>query len=137
MKIYLASSWKNPFYEDVRNFLELQGHNVYDFKNPEYAFNWREFSIFSPNDYIGVLQHERCQRAFRHDMEALRSCNVCILLLPCGKSAHMEAGWARGAGKFTAVYIGAREIDPDLMHLMADAFVTNLRELKEILDVLR
>lgn len=136
MKIYLASSWKNPFYEDVRNFLELLGHSVYDFKNPEYAFNWREFQLFGASDYLHVLRQHRCLVAFHRDMEALRSCDTCILLLPCGKSAHMEAGWARGAGKRLIIFVNDRELDPYLMHLMADAFVKSIAELREVLHVM-
>lgn len=33
-KIYVASSWRNPFQQEVVNILRDLGHEVYDFKNP-------------------------------------------------------------------------------------------------------
>ena len=41
-----------------------------------------------------------------------------VLLMPCGRSAHLEAGWAIGAGKPTAILLSAGE--PELMYKMAD-----------------
>ena len=33
-KIYVASSWRNVFQQDVVDILRDLGHEVYDFKNP-------------------------------------------------------------------------------------------------------
>lgn len=33
-KIYVASSWRNVFQQDVVDILRNLGHEVYDFKNP-------------------------------------------------------------------------------------------------------
>jgi hypothetical protein len=50
--------------------------------------------------------------------------------MPCGVSASLEAGWARGNGKFLIVYVpGLRE--PDLMVKMADLVTDSLEELCE------
>ena len=38
-------------------------------------------------------------------VEALRACDGCVLVLPSGRSAHLEAGWAAGAGKRVVVYV--------------------------------
>ena len=29
---------------------------------------------------------------FHNDIEAMEACDVCVLVLPCGRSAHTEAG---------------------------------------------
>jgi hypothetical protein len=56
-------------------------------------------------------------------MDALRMADTCILVNPCGKSAHAELGWAAGAGKLTAAW--CPEIrEPDLMLKMA-GYITN------------
>ena len=36
-KIYVASSWRNPFYPDVVETLRKAGHDVYDFRNPPHG----------------------------------------------------------------------------------------------------
>ena len=42
-------------------------------------------------------------RQFRNDIEAMEACDTCVLVLPCGRSAHTEAGWFAGRGKKTMV----------------------------------
>lgn len=44
-KIYVASSWRNSFQQDVVKFLRDVGHEVYDFKNPPHGrggFSWSD-----------------------------------------------------------------------------------------------
>ena len=49
----------------------------------------------------------------------MRWADACVLLLPCGASAHLEAGWFSGAGKPVAVV--APEIrEPELMYKCFD-----------------
>lgn len=36
-KIYVASSWRNVFQQDVVGILRDLGHEVYDFKNPPHG----------------------------------------------------------------------------------------------------
>ncbi len=71
-----------------------------------------------------MLQHPIAQAGFKSDMDALRECDVCLLVLPCGRSAHLELGWAAGAGKKTVV-LEPDPIEPDLMYLMCDRLCTS------------
>ena len=52
----------------------------------------------------------------------MRWCDACLLLLPSGRSAHLEAGWSLGAGKAVAVLchycLDPDEFEPELMYLM-------------------
>jgi hypothetical protein len=52
-------------------------------------------------------------------MNALKASDACVLVNPCGQSAHAELGFAAGAGKLTAAW--CPEIrEPDLMLKMAE-----------------
>lgn len=45
MKIYVASSWRNIYQQDIVLFFRNEGHEVYDFKNPsegDNGFHWSE-----------------------------------------------------------------------------------------------
>lgn len=45
MRIYIASSWKNPYQQHVVTALRATGHDVYDFRNPtpgDHGFDWRQ-----------------------------------------------------------------------------------------------
>lgn len=138
MRIYLASSWRNTYYKAVRAILLSEGHDVYDFRGEE-AFHWQEVN---PNYMYGklcdastmqsMLSHGLSDRGFDADMRALRECDVCVLLLPCGRSAHLEAGWAIGEGK--PVYIFLPDIveylyEPELMYKMASRVVSSMSQL--------
>lgn len=110
MKVYVASSWRNPWQIGVVRLLRAAGHDVYDFREPEpgvRGFAWSdidpEWRAWQARAYREALQHPIAERGFERDMLALRSCDACLLVLPCGNSAHLELGYAVGAGKKTAV----------------------------------
>ena len=137
MKVYVASSWRNPIQPDVVARLRAEGFEVYDFRNPSGApgdcgFAWseieRRWQDWTPEEYIRALDHPSAVSGFAADMNALRSCDACVLVEPCGISAHLEFGWAVGAGRLGVVLVpGIRE--PELMLRMADAFAFNLNEV--------
>ena len=111
MKIYVASSWRNLLQPTVVAALRKDGHDVYDFKNPpnKSGFNWKEidpdWQAWKPEQYIQALEHPLSEEGFESDMSALERAEVVVLVLPCGASAHAEAGWAAGAGKDVIVLI--------------------------------
>lgn len=146
MKIYVASSWRNPSQSEVVAALRSAGHDVYDFRNPQSGgppgapdrgFAWSEIDP----DWLGwngerfrdlLLTHPTAERGFRADADALAWCDVCVLLLPSGRSAHLEAGWAAGAGKRLVILL-AEENEPELMYRFAAEIVCSLGELVEVL----
>ena len=121
MRIYVASSWRNNQQPDVVELLLGLGHEVYDFRNP----------VAGDDGFRAALEHPIAQRGFALDMTALLRCDACVLVLPCGRSAHLELGWAAGAGKRTAVFMSTRE-EPELMYrMLTDGVITSLSELAQ------
>jgi hypothetical protein len=109
--IYVASSWRNPWQPAVVHLLRGWGFAVYDFRNPkpgDHGFHWRgidpDWRDWSPERYRHGLTHPIAEAGFKLDMDALRASDACVLVQPCGTSAHLELGWAAGAGKRTAVF---------------------------------
>jgi hypothetical protein len=135
MRIYVASSWRNEVQKAVVLGLRAMGHEVYDFKNPAPGNNGFAWSGIDPHwkqwdteAFRRALQHPIAQGGFALDMNALRTCDACVLVLPCGRSAHLELGWAAGAGKRTFVLSPDPE-EPELMYLMCDGIYSRLSEL--------
>lgn len=127
MYIYVASSYKNILQPLVVATLRSAGHQVHNYRNPSIdgcGFNWQELEPdigvpmeqWSPQNYRTALQHPKAGTAFSRNMEALRLCDACVLVLPCGQSASWEFGWALGAGKHGAVVI-FDYAQPELMYL--------------------
>lgn len=142
MKIYVASSWRNPIQQEIVKILTDAGHQVYDFRNPKpgnHGFAWSEVNAdwlqWTPEQFVRDLYsgHPAVERGFSFDREALDWAECCVLVLPCGRSAHLEAGYAAGKGKRTIFYLHPDKFEPELMYRLGDACVTNheglLREL--------
>jgi hypothetical protein len=138
-KIYVASSWRNEFYEDVVSLLRAAGHDVYDFRNPpsgDEGFKWscvaEDYMDWAPQEYRKQLMHPKAVRQFDNDIRAMESCDVCVLVLPCGRSAHTEAGWFAGRGREVYAYIPVRQ-EPELMYKLFTGVCCTMDELLEAL----
>lgn len=148
MNIYVASSWRNPVQQTIVHTLRSVGHSVYDFRNPpdRTGFAWSEidpeWKSWDARQLRDALRHPAAQAGFAADMGALEACDACVLVLPCGLSAHLELGWASGAGKKTVVLALPQfePYEPELMYLMVeverrlDHFCLSIHEM---LDALR
>jgi hypothetical protein len=137
VKIYVASSWRNPYQQNVVAVLRAEGHDVYDFRNPpgRAGFAWKQVSDkppheWTPEDWRTTLQHPDAIAGFNADMGALEGCDACVLVLPCGRSAHLELGWAAGAGRRTYVLAAPTLDEPELMVKMCSGVVLTLDELR-------
>lgn len=85
--------------------------------------------------YLHGLDHPRAAEGFARDMDALIAAEVCILVNPCGQSAHMEMGYAVGAGKQTIAW--CPEIrEPDLMIKMVGKMFQDWEALESHLQLL-
>ena len=141
--IYLATSWRNEAQPALVERLRREGHEVYDFRNPPggTGFAWSQVPLHGgankdsipAGDYLEVLDHPIAKAGFRADMSALFAADIVLLVLPCERDAHLELGWAVGAGKETVILLD----DPckaSLMYLMVDHIVTNTDELLDWLS---
>lgn len=84
-------------------------------------------------DYIKSLNHPVAEIGFKSDIEAMRWAEICVLLLPCGKSAHSEAGWMQGAGKPTYVLLTDKQ-EPELMYKLFSGVFSNIDDLISVLN---
>ncbi len=134
MKIYVASSWRNDYQPYIVRALRGVDDDVYDFRHPEpgdNGFAWRDIDDawqgWSVAEYVESLDHPLAKEGFRKDFAAMQWADVCVLVMPCGRSAHLEAGWFVGAGK--PLLILASKAEPELMYKMADSIHGGLNSL--------
>lgn len=80
------------------------------------------------------MRHPLAERQFEADLEALKAADTCVLVLPCGRSAHTEAGWIAGAGKRVIAYM-PEMVEPELMYNLFDKVVGCLDELSQSLSL--
>jgi len=104
---FIASRWRNrdKVLELVKG-LRKRDKTVFSF----FEGSKKVFSIFdSKLDPESVMKKfestkkwqkdQRVRKIFEKDLEGLKNSQILILLLPAGKSAHIEAGIAYGLGK--------------------------------------
>ena len=148
MRVYVASSWRNEERQQavVRALRDI-GHEVYDFRNPtpgDHGFSWRQCvdngedpdalrdAMQDPAFFRDhVLKHPVARAGFKKDMDALSSAEATVLVLPCGRSAHLELGYATGARQHTVVLLDDPMSEPELMYLMNSVICTTLDEVVE------
>lgn len=134
MKIYVASSWRNHLQPGIVHVLRRCGHEVYDFRHPAAGvsgFSWSEIDPqwldWTSAQYREALKHPIAARGYAHDIDALRACEACVLVLPSGRSASWEFGYAMGQGKrgFVVMFDKA---EPELMYREA-TIITTMNEV--------
>lgn len=146
VKIYIASSWKNAemafstaIYLRKRNFVV----DVFcDNTTGRYVFHWSEMLIspdksISKLNAITFLEDKRSQRAFKEDKKWLDWCDACVLVLPAGNSAHLEAGYIKGQSKELIIYapLGFPQGEFDVMYGFADLMTDEIEKvIKELKD---
>lgn len=147
--VYVASSWRNPMQVAVCAALRSAGIPHYDFRNPEggTGFSWKEVQPgydgprigtepprekgsdwVNINTYYEMVEHERAIEGYEADFGAMQRADSFVMVLPCGKSAHLELGWAAGQGVHTAVLL-EDPMEPELMYRMCDYLSPNLFDL--------
>lgn len=140
MHIYVASSWRNTYYPEVVQALQDAGHKVYDFRNPptgDPRFHWTDIDSncinWTPFEYQTNLSHPLAERQFKNDIDAMSACDACVLVLPCGRSAHTEAGWFTGKGKKVYAFIPDKDsFEPELMYKLFTKVCISLEDLIKI-----
>ena len=143
MNIYVASSWRNDSQPGIVRVLREHYHAVYDFRNPvkgDSGFHWSEidphWEDWDTRQYIKGLTHPLAEDGFDKDFAAMKWADACVLVMPCGRSAHLEAGWFTGAKKPLLILVN--KCEPELMYKISDGvydtigpLVGRLRDIEE------
>ena len=134
-RIYVASSWRNPYQPDIVRSLRMHGHEVYDFRNPAPGQNGFQWSEIDPKwrdwgleYYRDALYHPIARHGFANDYAAMDWADTCVLALPSGRSAHIEAGWMKGTGKDLFILMMEPQ-EPELMYKLANDVFGSIADL--------
>ena len=133
-KIYVASSWRNTIQPHIVDLLRKEGHEVYDFKNPpnKSGFGWEQidknWQSWTTEQYKEHLNHPLAKEGFDSDFDAMKNAEICVLVMPCGRSAHTEAGYMQGEGKKVFVFIPVIS-EPELMYKIFSGITDDTKEL--------
>ena len=140
-RIYVASSWRNQNHQKLVSLLRDNGHKVYDFTKPNGVSQtnvWDEVKLNQDNctaaQYSEAMTNPVVEKRFENHLEAMTAADTCILLLPCGFSAHSEAGFMAGLGKRVFVFSYDQNVKPELMYLLYEGYTNYIEDLLKWLE---
>lgn len=151
--VYVASSWRNPLQPAIIAMLRAAQIDCYDFRDPDGdgsgGFSWRDVrddpaepseipakgsDLVPVDEYLRMVHHPVATDGYDRDHAAMLRADTFVLVMPCGRSAHLELGWAVGAGKRTAILL-EDPAEPELMYRMVDLLAADVMTLLAWLGV--
>lgn len=120
--IYLIGSLRNPEVPKLGNILRQSGHEVFDDwfgAGPEADDYWKAHETQRGTDYYSALHGYAAENVFSFDKRHLDRCTHVVLVMPAGKSGHLELGYAIGAGKVGYVAFDQEPERWDVMYRFA------------------
>jgi len=100
--IYLIGSLRNPEVPIIANRLRAAGHNVFDdwyAAGPEADDYWRKYELARGHTYKQALNGYAAKNVFDFDKQHLDMAEYGVLVLPAGRSGHLELGYLIGRGR--------------------------------------
>jgi len=132
--IYLIGSLRNPAVPEVAQKMRAVGIDVFDdwySAGPEADDKWRDYEKGRGHSYLQALEGFAANHVFEFDRTHLDRSTGVVLLLPAGKSGHLELGYAIGRGKSGYILLEEGVERWDVMYQFATGIFNNLDDLIE------
>lgn len=142
--IYIIGSLRNQRIPEIGNAIRQLGIEAFDdwyAAGPEADDRWKEYEKGRGRTYGEALLGHAANHVFEFDRHHLDRVDAAVLVLPAGKSGHLELGYVSGRGKPTYVLFpeGEPEERWDVMYQFAnggvffsiESFLNELSDSKE------
>ena len=130
--VYLIGSLRNPKVIELGNRLRALGFEVFDdWASPGALADeeWQMYEKARGRTYAEALQGHHAKHVFAFDKEHLDRCGQAVLILPAGKSGHLELGYIVGKGKPGYILLEGEPERFDIMYQFASGVFTNEEDL--------
>lgn len=134
--IYVIGSLKNKEVPEVALYLRSLGFDVFDewySAGPEADDYWQQHCAQREMTYAEALASPHAECVFEFDKKYLDLSDTVVLVLPAGKSGHMELGYAAGQGKRTFVLFDGEPDRYDIMYRFATGVAFGWEELGDMI----
>ena len=134
--IYLIGSLRNPKIIETAIKIRAAGHEVFDdwiAAGPEADDYWQKYEIAKGNNYKQGLAGYAAKHVYEFDKFHLDRNDIAILILPAGKSGHLELGYMIGKGKLGYILLE----DPDRWDVMYQFSTGVFYDINELIDELK
>uniref|UniRef100_A0A6M3LKU4 Nucleoside 2-deoxyribosyltransferase n=1 Tax=viral metagenome TaxID=1070528 RepID=A0A6M3LKU4_9ZZZZ len=130
--IYLIGALANPQVPLIANRLRAQGFEVFDAwysAGPDADTCWRDHERLMGHTFQQALAGPHAQDVYHFDELWLSRADTAVLVLPAGKSGHLELGWVLGRGKRGFILLNGEPDRFDVMYNFATGVCADLNEL--------
>jgi nucleoside 2-deoxyribosyltransferase len=130
--IYIVGSLRNTNVPLVGDKLREAGFEAFEqwySAGPEADDHFKQYHIDRGNSYEESLKSYAAKHIFSFDKFHLDRCDAALLVLPAGRSCHIELGYVIGQGKPAYVLLDNEEGRWDLMYQFATGIYSNLETL--------
>ncbi len=131
--IYVAGSMSNRSgVLEVSRRLRSVGHEVFNdwiMPGEEANTKWQEFEQAQGRTFLEALYAPHAHNVFQFDKRHLDRADAFVLVLPAGKSGHLELGYVAGKGKPTYILLDGEPEKWDVMYLFAKAVCWDIEAL--------
>lgn len=135
--IYVAGSLANPRIPEIAMALRAAGYDAFDAwysSGPEADKCWQAHETQKGSTYAEALKGHAAQNTYLFDRKHLARCDMTLLVLPAGKSGHLELGWVLGRGKPGYILLDGPVEKYDVMYNFATGVVETLDEFLGLLE---
>lgn len=130
--IYLIGSLRNSKIPKVGNILRENGYDVFDDwygAGPEADDYWQKYEQGRGRTYQEALGGYAVNNVFNFDKYHLNRVDRVVLVMPAGKSGHLELGYAAGLGKQTYILFDKEPDRWDAMYRFVDEVYMSSEEM--------
>jgi len=136
LSIYLIGALKNEIrIPEIGNILREEGYDVMDewITPGEHADeNWQRYEKIRGRTYKQALCGRAATNIYLFDKSYIDIFDVAVCVMPAGKSAFIELGYAKGRGKKTFILLDGEDPERyDIMPNIVDKVCFDIEELKK------
>lgn len=128
----MVGSLRNPEIPVIAEGLRELGLEVFDdwfAAGPEADDYWKQYEEARGSTYAEALEGYSARHVFEFDKKHLDAADAVVMVLPAGRSGHLELGYALGQGKPGFILLSPDNERWDVMYLFATAVVDNVADL--------
>lgn len=136
--IYLIGALKNPEIQVIAKQLRAAGFGVWDdwhAAGPEADEWWQRYEQARGRTFQEALAGKHAQDVFHFDLSLLDLADAAVLVMPAGRSGHLEFGYFAGGNKPAFILLDKEperyDVMPNFAHLVCHSFAELLQRLRE------
>lgn len=130
--IYVIGSLRNDNIPKIANEIErhlgIEAFDDWYSPGPETDDRWRDHEMARGNPFPVALYGYHARNVFEFDKRHLDRCDAAVLVMPAGKSGHLELGYMVGKGKPAYVLFDGVPERWDIMYQFATGVFFSLDE---------